>query len=51
MANRGMGGVNDLLRAMSETDSVDEAFRRVHGQTYSATWQAWQQRLRQQHGS
>jgi hypothetical protein len=42
--------VNDLLRAMGETGSVHEAFRRVYGQTYSATWQAWQQRLRQQHG-
>jgi hypothetical protein len=46
VANRGMGGVNDLLRAMGETGSVDEAFRRVHGQTYSASRQAWQQRLR-----
>ena len=31
MATRGMGGMNDLLRAMGETGNVDEAFRQVHG--------------------
>jgi hypothetical protein len=51
VANRGMGGVNDLLEAMGETGSVDEAFRQVHGQTFPAAQQAWRQRLRQQHGS
>jgi tetratricopeptide repeat protein len=51
VANRGMGGVNDLLKAMGDTGSVDEAFKQVHGQTLRATQQAWSQRLRQQHGS
>jgi tetratricopeptide (TPR) repeat protein len=51
VATRGMGGMNDLLRAMGETGSVDEAFRQVHGQDHKATLQRWFQRLRQQHGS
>jgi tetratricopeptide (TPR) repeat protein len=51
VANRGMGGVNDLLRAMGDAGSVDEAFKQVHGQTFQAAQQAWRQRLRQQHGS
>jgi tetratricopeptide (TPR) repeat protein len=51
VATRGMGGMNDLLRAMGETGSVDEAFRQVHGQDYKATRRAWFQRLHQQHGS
>ena len=51
IANRGMGGMNDLLRAMGETGSVDEAFKQVHGQDYRGTRQAWFQRLHQQHGS
>jgi hypothetical protein len=51
IANRGMGGMHDLLRAMGETGSVDEAFKQVHGQDYRGTKQAWFQRLHQQHGS
>jgi tetratricopeptide (TPR) repeat protein len=51
IAIRGMGGMNDLLRAMGETGSIDEAFRRVHGQDYRATTKAWFQRLHQEHGS
>jgi hypothetical protein len=50
MAQRGMGGMNDLLRAMGETGNLDEAFRRVYGQGAQATEQAWRQRLRQQAG-
>lgn len=50
MAQRGMGGMNDLLRAMGETGNVDEAFKRVHGQGYTASQQAWRQRLKQQAG-
>ncbi|HXB57008.1 MAG TPA: tetratricopeptide repeat protein [Vicinamibacteria bacterium] len=50
-AQRGQGGVNDLLRAMGETGDVNEAFRRVYGQTYEATQRAWVSRLRQEHGS
>jgi hypothetical protein len=51
IATRGMGGVNDLLRTMGETGSMDEAFRRVYSQDYKGTRQAWFQRLHQQHGS
>jgi Tetratricopeptide repeat len=51
VANRGMGGMNDLLRVMGETGSVDEAFRQVHGQDYRGTQRAWFERLHQQHGS
>jgi len=41
----GLGGINDLFAAMGETGSVDEAFRRVYGQDYAATRQAWRARL------
>jgi hypothetical protein len=42
---RGTGGMNDLFAAMSDTGSVDEAFRRVYGQDYAATRKAWAARL------
>jgi tetratricopeptide (TPR) repeat protein len=51
VAQRGQGGVNDLLKAMAETGNVDEAFRRVYGRDHAGTREAWQQRFRQQHGS
>jgi tetratricopeptide (TPR) repeat protein len=51
IANRGLGGMNELLKVMGETGSVDEAFRQVHGMTQHAALQAWNQRFRQQHGS
>jgi hypothetical protein len=50
VAQRGMGGINDLLRQMGESGSVDEGFRRVYGQGFQPTVQAWQQRFAQQHG-
>ncbi len=50
LASRGMGGMNELLSAMGETGSVDEAFARVYGQTFSEVVRAWRQRLAQQHG-
>jgi Flp pilus assembly protein TadD len=50
IARRGLGGINDLLKQMGESGSVEEAFRRVHGQGFQATVQAWQQRLREQYG-
>jgi tetratricopeptide (TPR) repeat protein len=46
----GQGGMNDLLRLMGETGSVDEAFRQVHGQDYQACVKAWRARFRQQYG-
>jgi tetratricopeptide (TPR) repeat protein len=51
IANRGLGGMNEMLKVMGETGSVDEAFRQVHGMTQHAAQQAWSQRFRQQHGS
>jgi hypothetical protein len=51
VSHRGMGGMNELLQGMGETGSIDEAFKRVHGQTHRAAQQAWRQRLRQQYGS
>jgi tetratricopeptide (TPR) repeat protein len=51
VANRGMGGINDLLKAMGETRSVDEAFRQVYGTTLSGALEQWARRLHQQFGS
>jgi tetratricopeptide (TPR) repeat protein len=51
IAQRGMGGMNDLLKAMGETGNVDEAFKQVQGRSYSAARSDWIGRLRQQHGS
>ncbi len=51
IAQRGMGGMNDLLRAFGETGSVNSGFERVYGQGASATQQAWSTRFRQEHGS
>jgi tetratricopeptide (TPR) repeat protein len=48
---RGMGGMNDLLRTMGETGSVDKAFDQVHGQTHAASLRAFAQRMRTVHGS
>jgi tetratricopeptide (TPR) repeat protein len=51
IAQRGMGGMVELLRAMGETGNADKAFQQVHGQDQKATRQAWAQRLRAQYGS
>jgi hypothetical protein len=48
-AERGQGGINELLRLMGETGGVDEAFRRVYGRDHAQATQAWAARLRQQH--
>ncbi|HUG54236.1 MAG TPA: tetratricopeptide repeat protein [Vicinamibacteria bacterium] len=50
IANRGLGGINELLKAMGETGSADEAFRQVHGTSFRGAQQAWTQRFRQQRG-
>ncbi|HEX9186251.1 MAG TPA: basic secretory protein-like protein, partial [Vicinamibacteria bacterium] len=51
MAQRGQGGVNDLLRAMAETGQADEAFRRVYGKDLAGLQRDFAARLRQRHGS
>ena len=48
---RGPGGVNDLLRAMGETDDVDAAFRQIYGQDFRGAQQAFYQGLRRKYGS
>jgi tetratricopeptide (TPR) repeat protein len=50
IATRGLGGMNELLKVMGESGSVDEAFRQVHGTSYRGAQQAWTQRFRQQRG-
>jgi hypothetical protein len=51
IASRGMGGMNDLLRAMGETGDVDAAFKRVQGGSYDDSRKLWAQHLRRQYGS
>ena len=51
VAQRGQGGVNDLLKAMAETGRPDEAFRRVYGKDREGLRRDWAVRLRQRYGS
>lgn len=51
VALRGMGGINDLLKAMGETGDVDRAFNQVHGMGHAASLRAWGDRLRMTEGS
>jgi hypothetical protein len=50
MAQRGQGGMNDLLRAMSTT-GVDDAFRTVYGRDFSSMQRQSREKLKQRHGS
>jgi hypothetical protein len=47
---RGQGGLNDLLRAMAETGSVDAAFQQVYRRNAASLRRDWSARLRQQYG-
>lgn len=51
MAERGQGGINDLLQAMGETGSVDQAFRKVFNRSYADVQKDWAVRLERQYGS
>jgi hypothetical protein len=51
MAHRGQGGMNDLLAAMADSDSLEDAFQKVHGRGYQETRRLWKERLKQQYGS
>ena len=51
VALRGLGGLNDLLKTMGETRSVDEAFRQTYGTTLTGAQEQWAQRLHQQFGT
>jgi tetratricopeptide (TPR) repeat protein len=50
IGQRGLGGINDLIKAMGDTGSVHDAFRGVYGQDHDAMRKAWFRRLQQQHG-
>lgn len=50
MAQRGQGGVNDLLRAMGDSGDVDRAFREVYGGDYVSVQRAFRERFKQQTG-
>jgi hypothetical protein len=49
VAERGQGGINEVLRAMSETGRVDDAFQRVYGRSFAESKQAFVDRFRRQH--
>jgi hypothetical protein len=51
MAARGAGGMNDLLREMGESGSVEQAFQRVHGSSFASVKRSWRQRLEQEYGT
>ena len=51
VGQHGQGGINELLRAMAETGSSNEAFRRVYGKDLEDLQQDWATRLRQRYGS
>jgi tetratricopeptide (TPR) repeat protein len=51
IAERGQGGINDLLRQMGATGSPDEAFRRVYGRSYHDELKTWSDRIRLAYGS
>lgn len=51
VAQRGQGGLNDLLRAMAETGDAERAFLRVYGKGQRALRAETSARLRQRHGS
>ena len=50
IAQRGLGGMNDLLKSLGETGNLDRAFEQVYGQGYQASRQAWVARFRQENG-
>jgi tetratricopeptide (TPR) repeat protein len=49
-AQRGQGGINDLLDAMAATGNADEAFREVYGKDARGLQAEWSGRLRRQYG-
>ncbi len=51
LAQRGQGGINDLLAAMARSGDVDQAFRDVYGRDLASSKNEWLGRLRRQHGS
>lgn len=50
IAQRGLGGVNDMLHALADSADIDNAFRQTYGQDYAGTQRAWHDRLAQEYG-
>jgi tetratricopeptide (TPR) repeat protein len=50
MAQRGQGGINELLKAMGSSGSADGGCRGVFGKGWNELQQAFRSRLRQQYG-
>jgi tetratricopeptide (TPR) repeat protein len=50
VAQRGMGGMNELLKALGETGSVETGFQQVYGRSYRAIQQEHWARLRREYG-
>jgi tetratricopeptide (TPR) repeat protein len=51
VAERGQGGINDLLQAMGDAGDVESAFRKVYGRGYGQARSEWANRLRRDYGS
>ena len=51
IAERGQGGINDLLQAMGDTGNVDLAFQKVFSRSYAEVQKDWAVRLERQYGS
>jgi hypothetical protein len=49
-AQRGQGGINDLLQAMADTGSADAAFEDVYGRDFASLRRDWETRLRNRYG-
>ena len=49
-AQRGQGGINDLLQAMADTGNADAAFEDVYGRDFASLRRDWETRLRNQYG-
>jgi tetratricopeptide (TPR) repeat protein len=49
-AQRGQGGINDLLRAMADTGNAEAAFEDVYGRDLASLRRDWETRLRNRYG-
>jgi tetratricopeptide (TPR) repeat protein len=51
VAQRGQGGINDVLAVMARSGDADAAFREVYGRELPALQADWAGRFKRQHGS
>jgi hypothetical protein len=49
LAQRGQGGINDVLAAMARTRNVDEACRQVYGSDWRSLLSGWSSRFRRRY--